>query len=267
MAKARVGATGRVGEVLIHDPEDDLLSCKLQFTDGMDPAVDWFSKSDVSIIQAIHDELGDLLLGYVLVFAASKDLRCFFWTSTAARQLELQFPRTGGRMAAKRLLAKLGCHSANTRVARAVIIDGEGDICPTFDVWEDNYPIHAAAATGNLAAIMGLLEMGACLDQKNMFGYSALFWACAHDHREVVTYLVRRGAAKDSANTTNGHTALHVATMNGHKEIVSYLVGHGASKNYYDNRGNRPINVKGWRGGAREAKGESNREVITAMLR
>jgi len=265
LSKMRLGDILRIAKDL--GLSDDILVANLNDDDPKKAIIEYILATATTPTKQQESVLSlsdDVLLRSVLVFAASKDLRCFFWTSTAACRLEQQFPRTGGRLAAQSLLVKLPCHSANTPVARDVIVTGEGS---SFDAWKGNYPIHVAAATGNLAATMGLLEMGAGLDQKNMFGYSALFWACAHDHREVVTYLVRRGADKNSANSTNGQTALHVATMNGHNAIVSYLVRHGADRNYYDNRGNIPINVTGWRGGAREAKGEANRQAITASLR
>merc|ERR1712113_252640 len=35
----------RVGRVLVHDPSDVDLTYKLQFEDGSEPSVDWFSQS------------------------------------------------------------------------------------------------------------------------------------------------------------------------------------------------------------------------------
>merc|ERR1712083_1005556 len=40
---------GRVGEVLVHDPDDGSMSFKLQFSDGELPAVDWFSADAVDL--------------------------------------------------------------------------------------------------------------------------------------------------------------------------------------------------------------------------
>lgn len=55
-AKAIVITTRRVGNVLISDPDDALLSYKLSFDDGKDPCVDWFSKHAVCVLEGSIDK-------------------------------------------------------------------------------------------------------------------------------------------------------------------------------------------------------------------
>jgi hypothetical protein len=40
--EARVKATGRIGEIVLHDPDDRDLTFKLRFSDGQAPEMDWF---------------------------------------------------------------------------------------------------------------------------------------------------------------------------------------------------------------------------------
>jgi len=47
---ARVRASGRVGVILAHDPDDKLLSYKLAFSDGETPEVDWFALDKVEVL-------------------------------------------------------------------------------------------------------------------------------------------------------------------------------------------------------------------------
>lgn len=46
---AQVKSTGRMGQVLLHDPSDQDLTYKLHFTDGAHPEIDWFSASAVQL--------------------------------------------------------------------------------------------------------------------------------------------------------------------------------------------------------------------------
>merc|ERR1712232_286447 len=43
----RVIASGRIGQIVCHDPDDTLLTYKLKFSDGTVPEVDWFEQSSV----------------------------------------------------------------------------------------------------------------------------------------------------------------------------------------------------------------------------
>jgi len=43
----RVRASGRIGEIVRHDPDDTLLTYKLKFSDGIVPEMDWFGQSSV----------------------------------------------------------------------------------------------------------------------------------------------------------------------------------------------------------------------------
>jgi hypothetical protein len=50
---AKVHLTGRIGEVIIHDPTDDCLAYKLKFSDGLEPQMDWFASSTVECVSDI----------------------------------------------------------------------------------------------------------------------------------------------------------------------------------------------------------------------
>eukprot|EP00929_Paragymnodinium_shiwhaense_P013646 TRINITY_DN121496_c0_g1_i1.p1 TRINITY_DN121496_c0_g1~~TRINITY_DN121496_c0_g1_i1.p1 ORF type:complete len:512 (-),score=121.62 TRINITY_DN121496_c0_g1_i1:57-1592(-) len=50
VAMAKVKATGRLGKVIAHDPTDETLTYKLEFSDGAAPDVDWLAGRDVELL-------------------------------------------------------------------------------------------------------------------------------------------------------------------------------------------------------------------------
>lgn len=52
---ARVKVSGRIGEVVVHDPNDAQLAYKLKFNDGGFPAADWFSKDAVEVCLSMNE--------------------------------------------------------------------------------------------------------------------------------------------------------------------------------------------------------------------
>jgi hypothetical protein len=49
-AQAEIKATGRIGEVTMHDPDDPDLTYKIVFSDGAYPEADWFAENTVKIL-------------------------------------------------------------------------------------------------------------------------------------------------------------------------------------------------------------------------
>jgi uncharacterized protein len=85
----------------------------------------------------------------------------------------------------------------------------------------------AAAYRGRRATVALLLDRGADLEVKEMYGRTALMWAAEYGRREVVTMLLDRGAATE-AKSVNGHTALIIAAEGGEREVVALLLDRGA---------------------------------------
>jgi ankyrin repeat protein len=63
----------------------------------------------------------------------------------------------------------------------------------------------------------------------------AMYAAARNGHTEVVEYLLDHGAVVD-AKGVFGATALHWAAINGHRETVEFLIARGASLNIRDAR-------------------------------
>ncbi len=63
----------------------------------------------------------------------------------------------------------------------------------------------------------------------------ALYAAARNGHTEVVKYLIDRGAAIDAKGVFGG-TALHWAAFNGHRETVEFLLSRGARRDLRDKR-------------------------------
>lgn len=51
-ASAKVKATGRLGTVVVYDPDDSYLSYKLKFSDGEAPEVEWYAQVDVELLDS-----------------------------------------------------------------------------------------------------------------------------------------------------------------------------------------------------------------------
>ena len=76
-----------------------------------------------------------------------------------------------------------------------------------------------------------LLERGANVDTRNALGYTALMWACARGHVEVVTMLLKKGAATGLANIDSDTALIEARYMGMHTSYVIYEIGGVASLN------------------------------------
>jgi len=101
-----------------------------------------------------------------------------------------------------------------------------------------------SAASFNRRDIAGLLlDRGADLEARDMFGFTALIHtAQATPEPETISFLLQRGA-KVNAKSNTGLTALMVAANNDHTDpkVVSLLLAAGADVNAADNDGFTPL--------------------------
>lgn len=92
-------------------------------------------------------------------------------------------------------------------------------------------PLMTCAKTGNADAVRMLLEYGAPVDAKEpLQNQTALMWAAAEKHPDVVKALVAAHAGLD-ANTKQGFTAIHFAAREGDLESVKALLAAGVDVN------------------------------------
>lgn len=96
------------------------------------------------------------------------------------------------------------------------------------------YPIHFAAAFGNVEAFIHLEKNGANIkvldnQSKNVLHYAAMFGEVS-----FVQWLLKREIFDVSAKDSKNQTPLHLACNNGHIRVVSELLESGAEHSYAD---------------------------------
>lgn len=113
-------------------------------------------------------------------------------------------------------------------------------------------PLHLTVFADNLVGAGLLLDAGANIHTRDTAGWSAVYIAAAMNHREMVKYLRRRGAAGDAfvaagmgdlstvkkavAKNSNviqprpdsGFSLLHIAAAGGRKDVVAFLLSAGS---------------------------------------
>ena len=85
-----------------------------------------------------------------------------------------------------------------------------------------------AAKLDDLARARALVAGGAAVNAPDWRGYTALMWASAAGHLEVVRFLLEAGAQVDR-RAADGTTALILASGNGALDIVKLLLSRGAN--------------------------------------
>lgn len=83
--------------------------------------------------------------------------------------------------------------------------------------------IMRAAEYGCVAALRCLLHYGACVNDRNERGQSALIIACKHGNLECVSLLLNSGAAISELDS-EGASAVHWAAVTGQYHILEYLI-------------------------------------------
>ena len=86
-----------------------------------------------------------------------------------------------------------------------------------------------AARNGDLASAKLLVAAGAKVNDQDAWGVSATTLAAHSGYRELVEYLLEKGADPDAAAA--GFSALHEAILRRDEQMVSALLGHGADAN------------------------------------
>ena len=83
--------------------------------------------------------------------------------------------------------------------------------------------MYAAARNGHTRVVEYLLDQGAVIDAKGVFGATALHWAAINGHRDVVELLVTRGASIDIQDARFNSTPAGWAREDGHIELAALL--------------------------------------------
>jgi hypothetical protein len=123
----------------------------------------------------------------------------------------------------------------------------------------NNTPLHSAAYYGDLEVVQKLVECGASIGAKNLYGFTPLYYASFGDYGNycsVLRLLLEHGA-DINARAGDGSTALHRASSYGRLEIVCLLLEHGAETKAKNNLGKTALQVA-------EEKGKF--EVVKLLL-
>jgi len=83
--------------------------------------------------------------------------------------------------------------------------------------------MYAAARNGHTQVVEYLLDHGAAIDAKGVFGATALHWAAINDHRDVVELLLTRGASLDIRDARFNSTPEGWTLEGGHIELAKLL--------------------------------------------
>jgi ankyrin repeat protein len=86
--------------------------------------------------------------------------------------------------------------------------------------------------SGELLDVKRLIEKGADVNAKDNEGITALMYAVAFEHPEMVKLLIDAGADVN-AKDNEGITALMVASFEGYTDIVELLIKAGAKENSF----------------------------------
>ena len=81
----------------------------------------------------------------------------------------------------------------------------------------------------NQEVVKVLLDAGADINAKDVYGFTPISWAAARGHIEVVRFLLDNGADV-KVRDRYGNSVLIGAVKGGHSQIVNLLKAHGASE-------------------------------------
>jgi ankyrin repeat protein len=131
------------------------------------------------------------------------------------------------------------------------------DVNATCWHMNDMTPLHFACKKGHVQVLNELLDHGADVETKDVFGRTPLHFACLNGHLAVVVELIpndsndatnsilgkrkSRAGANIEAKTNQGNTPLHIASIQDHLAIVKALVSGGANILAANNDGRLPV--------------------------
>lgn len=102
-----------------------------------------------------------------------------------------------------------------------------------LDRGASGFTIIVAAALGKLEDVKRMVADSAHIPNDDLS--NAMYAAARNGHTEVVEYLLDHGASID-AKGIFGATGLHWAAINGHRRTVELLISRGANLNIHDER-------------------------------
>jgi len=103
-------------------------------------------------------------------------------------------------------------------------------------------PLLDASRADHATRVASLIASGAAVNERGLYGDTALHWAAFHGQEAIVAQLIASGADVDAA-VNDGNTPLHQAAYRGHTGVVELLIVHGAELSRRTRSGVTPL---GW---------------------
>ncbi|PKA66067.1 E3 ubiquitin-protein ligase KEG [Apostasia shenzhenica] len=151
----------------------------------------------------------------------------------------------GDEVTAKLLLANgcAGLREARNKMGKtAYDVAAEEGQRKLFDLLRIGEKLAALARNGDAMAVARAIEMGAAVDGRDGWGWTALMRAAFKGRVEVIRALLEKGAAAD-ARDEEGYTALHCAAEAGHAEAVEVLVKRGTDLEARTAKGRTAVDI------------------------
>lgn len=121
-------------------------------------------------------------------------------------------------------------------------------------------PMYEAVQEGVIDKVQSLIEGGADINARGIFGHPPLNHAAASGHIDIVEYLISKGADVNGRDQ-DGCSPLHTAAFWGSKEISIILISNGAEINSKDKFGLTPLHAAA--GGCYSQKYDMNVTLAT----
>lgn len=118
------------------------------------------------------------------------------------------------------------------------------------------YALHNAVANGFLPAVIGLIDVGCSIDEKDAKGRTPLFIAAAEGHTRIAEVLLNAEAMVNKKAGDCG-SALQAASSRGNTDIVELLVDNGAEVNTYSGKYHSEL---------RAAASKGNNNIVRLLL-
>lgn len=109
-------------------------------------------------------------------------------------------------------------------------------------------PLRLAADKGQGEVVRLLIRRGATVNAADGDGWTALMWASARGHLDIVEALLASAADVHRTIIDKRAGALHLAAQNGHVNVVRALLARGAAVNAVDARGATPLHLAAYQG-------------------
>jgi ankyrin repeat protein len=232
MTALELAALGGHDETVAFLVLDKTVEAHSKDTRGRTPLMVACSKRRVVVVRAVVKHLGV----EVLQETDEKGWTALHWAVDGGNEKTVSLLLGRGADASSKSSAgstpfMIACRKGRLGVARLLLehTGEEGLRARNNKRWT---PLHYAACGGHKEVVVFLLEKGAEPNSRDNGGKVPLLWACMHGHMGAVRVFIQHmGVQGLQVSDRRGMTALHEAAEGGHEEVVAFLLNEGAQAN------------------------------------